>query len=208
MSQPEGTPKLIVDTDWKAQAEAEKQKLAAKLETPKPQPAKLEVDSDWKQQAEAEKAKLSAQSTEATSPAGARPADDSVRFEDLISMLVSQAMMYMGAIPDPRTGQAIVGLDYARIHIDMLAMLEEKTKGNLSPQEATLLQRVLSELRLEFVELSKAVEQAIAQGKIRPQAAGVSGGIKTAAPGAPKPPSSPTMTFNFPGPGGGAPGGR
>lgn len=229
MSQPEGTPKIIIDTDWKAQAEAEKQKLAAKLETPAQAPkapagkgsepggqpsgasgaGKLEVDSDWKAQAEAEKAKLSAQAGGGAGAAqgeatGGRGMDEPARFEDLISLLTSQAMMYLGAFPDPRTGQAIVGLDYARLHIDLLGVLEEKTRGNLSQQESTLLQRVLSELRLEYVEVAKAVEQAVAQGKIRPAAAGMGGGAGKIA--TPKPPTTPTMTFNFPG-GPGAPGG-
>lgn len=151
---PDEPAKLIVDTDWKAQAEAEKERLASSAKPAKPAPAAAPgADQE---------------------PGPGEPA----RFEELVSLLASQALAYLGAFPDPRTGQAMIGLDYAKLHIDLLGVLEEKTKGNLSEPESKLIQRVLSELRLEYVDVAKAVEQAVAQGKLRPQQAG--GGIATA----------------------------
>lgn len=160
-----------------------------------PQP-KLIIDSDWKAQAQAEKERLSAQP--AAKPAAAAPAapgapapdeqglPQEAGFQDLVSLLVTQALVYLGAFPDPKTGQAMVALDYAKLHIDMLGVLEEKTKGNLSEPEAKLLNRAVGELRMEFVEVAKAVQQAIAQGKIKPQSMG-GGGLGGASAGIPQP---------------------
>jgi len=75
--------------------------------------------------------------------------------------------MYMGA-PDPQTGKSIISLPMAKIHIDLLGVIEEKTKGNLSDEEAKMLGDILRELRFQFVEFSKAVDQAIKEGKIKP----------------------------------------
>lgn len=153
---PADEPKIIIDSDWKAQAQAEKEKLAASK--PKPAP------------------KLAAEE-----PEGGED-EERTRFDDLVAMLASQALAYLGYVPDPRTGQAMVSLEYAKLHIDMLGVLEEKTKGNLSETEQTALTRTASELRMVFVEVSKAVAQAVAEGKLKPRSAGGAGGIVT--PGA------------------------
>lgn len=159
-------PKIIIDTDWKSQAQAEKEKLAA-----------------------AESAKKAQQQAKADS--GAPREEGPVGIQDLISLLVSQTLMYLGAVPDPQSGRAIVAPEYAKLHIDMLAALEEKTKGNLSETESKLLSRALHELRMEYVEISNYVSKAIAEGKIKPGAAGVgpaSPGIIGATGGTPMPP--------------------
>ena len=70
----------------------------------------------------------------------------------------------------------MVAPEYARQFIDMLGALQEKTKGNLAEDEKTLLDTTLSELRFQYVEVVKAVEQAIAEGKIKPGVPGISGG--------------------------------
>ncbi len=158
---PADEPKIIIDSDWKAQAQAEKEKLAASK--PKPAP------------------KLAPESVGTPEVAGEE--DERTRFDDLVALLASQALAYMGYVPDPRTGQAMVSLEYAKLHIDMLGVLEEKTKGNLSEAEQAALTRTASELRMAFVELSKAVAQAVAEGRIKPRSAGGgAGGIVT--PGA------------------------
>ncbi len=159
-------PKLIIDSDWKAQAQAEKERLSA--QTPKPAAA-------------AKPAVPGAPAPAAGAPEEGVPQE--VGFQDLVSLLVTQALVYLGAFPDPKTGQAMVALDYAKLHIDMLGVLEEKTKGNLSESEAKLISRAVGELRMEFVEVAKAVQQAIAQGKIKPQQVGAMGGIGPAGVG-------------------------
>lgn len=151
--------------------------------TPPPAPTgdepKLIIDTDWKAQAQAEKERLSATAKPAAGPGATPGADEGeqgpIGFQDLVSMLTTQALSYMGAYPDPRTGKAMIALDYAKLHIDMLGVLEEKTKGNLNEQEQTLITRTVAELRVEFVELVKAVDKAVAEGKIKPGQVGMGG---------------------------------
>jgi len=66
------------------------------------------------------------------------------------------ALMLMGVMPHPGTGQTVKDLDGARLIIDQLEMLEEKTKGNLDPHERKLLREQLTALRMAFVEASSA----------------------------------------------------
>ncbi len=144
------------------------------------QAPKIIVDDDWKSQAKAEKEKLkeAAPAQPAAGEAGQGRMPEHVEFDHLLEVLVTQSLMYMGGFPDPQTGQAMVALDLAKFHIDLLGVVEEKTKGNLSEDEKTKLEGVLHELRLRFVEISQAVTKAAAEGTLE-QATGGS------VPGAP-----------------------
>ena len=73
-------------------------------------------------------------------------------FSFLISTLAAQAMTAMGQAPDPRSGKKEVQPELARHFIDSIAVLEEKTKGNLTTDEAQLVQAVLHQLRIFYVE--------------------------------------------------------
>ncbi len=148
------SPKLIVDDDWKREAQAEKAKLA---------------EQEKAKQAKAQEAALGGEGDEG--PVG---------FDDLIKTLASQAMMYLGYVPDPQTGKAIVAPEYARLYIDFMGVLDEKTKGNLTDEESKMLTAMLSELRMAFVEVSKAVAQAVKEGKIKPS--DMAGGMMQAPP--------------------------
>jgi hypothetical protein len=72
-------------------------------------------------------------------------------FITLVADLAMQASLFMGEIPDPETNEPIEDLNRAKYLIDELGMLEEKTKGNLTPEEAGALKNVLYELRMKFV---------------------------------------------------------
>jgi hypothetical protein len=157
-----GVSKLIVDTDWKSQAQAEKERLSVSEKARAAPP-------------------MGPAASGAAAPAG-EPAKATL-FTELVRMLATQALLYMGAFPDPETGRAVVALDMAKIHIEMLADLEAKTTGHLNETEARLLQRTVHELRMEFVEISKAVAKAVEEGRIAPAAAGAAG-----LPVAPQPP--------------------
>lgn len=122
-------PKIQVDSDWKAQAQAEKQKLAEKAKT--------------------------APAAKATGPGGAQGVPQA-SIEVLINTLVTQALFYMGQIPDPRTQQRVQHLDLARHQIDMLTVLEEKTKGNLTEDEANMLSGAAYELRNRYIQIVNA----------------------------------------------------
>lgn len=76
-------------------------------------------------------------------------------FGVLLSTLATQAMLSIGRVPNPMTGKTEVNLEMAKHFIDTLAVLEEKTKGNLTKEEGAMLEAVLHELRLEFVDASK-----------------------------------------------------
>lgn len=152
-------PKIIVDDDWKSAARAEKEKLA---------------------QAEQEK------QADAPQP-GQLPENPSI--EHLISLLTSQALMYLGQIPD-QSGRAVLALDVAKMQIDLLGVLEEKTKGNLSEDESKLLTGTLGELRTVFVEVYDAVLKAQAEGKLSPQQPGA---VPQGAPPPSAPPAGPDL---------------
>jgi len=85
-------------------------------------------------------------------------------FENLVRMLGSNAAMVLGAYADPRTGQPMIDPDAARELIDMLDALREKTRGNLSPEEDTLLLDLLGKLKMTYLEVNQAIAaQAQAQ---------------------------------------------
>jgi hypothetical protein len=168
MAEQEG-PKIIVDTDWKSQAQAEKERLAAAEKAR--QPAKAPAPPG--QPAPAGKP--------GAAPAGEGEQGEIPRpdFEELVRMLATQALLYLGAFPDPETGRRMVALELAQFQIEMLAMLEEKTRGNLSEQEQTLISRMLYELRMQYVEIAKAVAKAVEQGRVAPQGGASGAGIAT-----------------------------
>ena len=68
--------------------------------------------------------------------------------------------MHLGEIPEPGTGEVSRSLEQARHTIDILDMLEEKTRGNLTPEESNLLRTLKSELKLKYVKAADAEEPA------------------------------------------------
>jgi len=84
-------------------------------------------------------------------------------FENLVRMLGSNAAMVLGAYADPRTGQPMIDPDAARELIDMLDALREKTKGNLAPEEDSLLLDLLGKLKMTYLEVNQAVAAQAAQ---------------------------------------------
>jgi hypothetical protein len=143
MSQQGGeAPKIIIDSDWKHQAQAEREKLA---------------EAEAKAHAEA----ASKDAAGRQGPDGLPPAD----FRTLIEMLAMQAIMYMGGVADKRTGQAVFDPEYSRHMIDLLSVLEAKTKGNLNAEETADLTGLLHSLRVRWVELSQMMAEQIASGR-------------------------------------------
>src|ERR1700691_3058261 len=103
-------------------------------------------------------------------PSAVPPADAPKRspvFENLIRSLGQNAAMLLGGYADPRTGQPVLDLEGAREMIDMLDVLREKTRGNLAPEEDTLLLDVLGNLKLAFMEMTKAAAAAAMQDKVK-----------------------------------------
>jgi len=79
----------------------------------------------------------------------------SIDFGTFILSLASSAMMHMGLVPDPSGRAGDVNLEMARQTIEMLVMLRQKTSGNLDQNEASLLERVLHDVRMAYVEQAK-----------------------------------------------------
>ncbi len=87
----------------------------------------------------------------AGTPGGARPID----FTTFIFSLGSSALMHMGDAPHPETGAVAKDLALAKESIDLLAMLQEKTKGNLTAEEDRFLGALLYDLRLRFIDAAR-----------------------------------------------------
>lgn len=91
----------------------------------------------------------------------------STAFENLVRMLGSNAAMVLGAYADPSTGQPMIDPEAARELIDMLDALHEKTKGNLAPEEDTLLLDLLGKLKMTYLEVNQAIAAQAAEAKSR-----------------------------------------
>ena len=118
-----GEKKIIVDEDWKAEAQKEKEVLAEEEEKDEQQPQRR----------------------------GPLPKGD---LAALISTLTTQAFFSMGAFKIEGQENREPDLELAKYNIDMLETLEEKTKGNLSEDEAKILAETLNQVRMAYVKLS------------------------------------------------------
>lgn len=140
----EEKPSLHIDTDWKRQAQEEKKRLAEE---------------------EARKAKESAAAPPAApagaaspgrpGPAGARARGElpPANFATLVQSMLTQILFYLGDLTT-RGAEPSVNLDLAKHQIDILGVLEEKSRGNLTPEEKQLLDTALYETRMRYVSVA------------------------------------------------------
>jgi hypothetical protein len=146
-------PSLHIDDDWKRQAQEEKRKLAeaeaAKKAASAPAPAPGASTG------------LSGGPEAASGPAAGRRARrgadgemPQASFGYLVQSVMTQALFYLGEL-GTRSGQTSVDLDMARLQIDLLGVLEEKTRGNISADEQRLLDSALYEVRMRFVAVAR-----------------------------------------------------
>lgn len=110
------------------------------------------IDSDWKVEAAREKERLAKQETEAKSSTPSS-AGGAANFFELVNIMAMQSAIAMGGMQGPGGEQIPPNPAAARHYIDLLAVLEVKTKGNLTADETRVLQGVLHELRMQFVQL-------------------------------------------------------
>lgn len=124
-------PKIIVDEDWKTRVQAEREAAtgpAAEGQTPPQQPdRKTEADE-----------------------AGQIP---EASFSVLATTLATQTLVALGQAPLPGEEKTTVNLPFAKHCIDTLDVLEQKTKGNLTPHETQLLSQFLYQLRMLYVSV-------------------------------------------------------
>jgi len=125
---------------------------------------KIIIDEDWKSQVAAEKEaaqkEATQQPTAASAKSGGAASGDMqmppASLEMLVTTLVTEAMISLGQVPHPHTGEVLFQPQQAKYLIDMIDMLREKTKGNVTPDETELMEQLLHQLRLAYVQLTAA----------------------------------------------------
>jgi hypothetical protein len=133
-------PTIHVDSDWKRQAQEEKQRLAEQEKKKAQEQAQSAAT-----EAAGSAARSSGRPERATMPTAS--------FPTLVQSLVTQTLFYLGDL-GARGGQPTVNLDMAKHNIDMLGVLEEKTVNNLAPDEKHLLDAALYETRMRYVSVA------------------------------------------------------
>jgi hypothetical protein len=147
----EQQPSLHVDTDWKKQAQEEKRKLAEQEAKKAAAPSAASAAGGGG----------GGGAAPAAPGAGAPPRTASGRerdlpqasFAGLVQSLMTQVLFYLGELA-PRGGEPQINLDMAKYNIDMLGMLEDKTRGNLSDEERKLLDTALYETRMRYMNIA------------------------------------------------------
>ncbi len=92
------------------------------------------------------------------SPEEDQNSQSGVDFGSFLLSLATTGMVHLGEIPDPTTGQKMENLDGAKQMIEILAMLQKKTQGNLLPEETSFLDSLLYELRMKFLGKTKVIK--------------------------------------------------
>jgi hypothetical protein len=90
--------------------------------------------------------------TMSDAPKGTKTQLPKIDFSSFVLSIYSTGLVQLGKVEDPSTGEKMINLDLAQHTIDLIALMEEKTRGNLSEEEDNLLKTLLSEIRLAFVE--------------------------------------------------------
>jgi len=93
----------------------------------------------------------------------------SQRFIEFVMMQAQNAALFLGQIPNPQTGKGEVNLELAKMFIDQLAMIQEKTRGNLTNEETTVLRNTLSNLQMAFVEVSRQMREGTTESEVAPE---------------------------------------
>ena len=120
------------------------------------------IDDDWKRRASEEKAKIAAEL--GVEPSESAPSGGAVESDPLFPAVIQQiaypALMALGQIPDPRTGERMLDLNLAKETIDLLAVLEKKTVGNRSADEDKMLRDLVRDLQMAYTQTAQAAQKA------------------------------------------------
>ena len=114
----------------------------------------------------------------------------SQRFIEFVMMHAQNAALFLGQIPNPKTGEGEVNLELAKMFIDQLAMIQEKTRGNLTNEETTVLRNALSNLQMAYVEVARQVAKGGGQPTPPPAPSPASAAMPEEKPKASEPISS------------------
>jgi|SRR5580704_7251564 hypothetical protein len=148
---------ITADEDWKSRVRAENAAIEQKFHADEPATAKTAAEgptpvADEKPSKPTETASREPQASRERSELPPLP---EASLAALLGMLSNQAMVALGLIRNPATGKAEKELPIARYFIDLISVLEQKTQGNLDPDEAAALDETLHTLRMAFVHRSK-----------------------------------------------------
>ena len=156
---PDGTPRELSPEEKEASesAQADFSKSSAADSAPlRPAPDQPSASAEPKAQRADDPAASTPSPRAEAEPAhaGRDPLDDPASFMSLIMSLASNAAASLGMMPHPVTGETGVDLKTAKHWIDVLGMLEQKTRGNLDPQEAQVMESLLADLRMQYVSFT------------------------------------------------------
>ena len=155
---PEDFPSFSVDSDWKKQAQEEKRRLADEAQRQKAAPAAAAITPEAPATQVVGGQRSPVGPGTAPSPAGRqrrsrREEVPEANFTTLVQTLAGQVLMYLGGVA-LSSGEAMVDLDTAKHQIDLLAVLEQTTRNNLTPQEQKALDVAMYETRMRFVSVA------------------------------------------------------
>lgn len=129
---------------------------------PEPESVKLEAEAA---NAEADQS-VDSEPADYGDPSEIPGAEDPASFVNFLSTLATNAAAALGAVPHPATGKRSLDLETGKYWLEILGMIKDKTAGNLHPQESRLLDGLLGDLRMQYVQLVRATEE-----KMKAQAA-------------------------------------
>jgi hypothetical protein len=157
---PDGTPRELSSEEQEAsdRSASEFSKAVAAENAPPPAPPKPApaAEAAAPRQREPKPAPSAPQADPEPAHPGRDPLDDPASFLSLIMSLASNAAASLGMMPHPVTGETGVDLKTAKHWIDVLGMLEQKTRGNLDPQEDQVMESLLADLRMQYVSFTSA----------------------------------------------------
>ena len=157
---PDGTPRELSAEEQEAsdRAASDFSKAVAAESEPQPAPAPPAQKAEAAAPRQPEPKASGAAQQPAREPAqpGRDPLDDPASFLSLIMSLASNAAASLGMMPHPVTGESGLDLKTAKHWIDVLGMLEHKSRGNLDPQEEQVLESLLADLRMQYVSLTSS----------------------------------------------------
>ena len=133
---------------------------------------KIIIDEDWKSQIAAEKETLAKEQSEQAEAAVEPQTLPPASFEMLLTSLATEAMISLGQLPNLATQKVETNVPQARYAIDMLQVIEKKTKGNLTPDEEQALKDLLHQLRLMFVSVQQGQAKTPATDPSEPESGG------------------------------------
>jgi hypothetical protein len=135
-----------VDDDWKRKVEEEKERLSEPARPSRPEPQRGAPPG---------RAAAEPPPQPPEEPEDERAAGPTTPFLRFVGDLANQALTALGVYPDPITRTRQLSLEQARYIIDVLRVLKDKTKGNLTPDEQRVLDGLVYELQLQFVEMTR-----------------------------------------------------